>query len=143
MLPVMTRVGEKSPPSAKSGRKGGAAPLGRMTKGWASPHYKIEAKGWHAGTIGKFDHDRLCTIRTDAWFGIQAIDFSMCKFHDQAVGTSCWVGQQGRSLSNAKREAWKRPGTNTHWMGAFSAKKIRVHEQPIEEHVDTAVRHFC
>ena len=70
-------------------------------------HYKIEAKSRHAGTIGKFDHYCLWTISTDTWLGIQRIDFSVCKFHDKAISASCRIGQQGRSLSDAKRKTWK------------------------------------
>jgi hypothetical protein len=63
------------------------------------------------------------------------------KFHQNSVSTGNWIPKQSCALPNAKCKAQNASWTNFGGFNTFRTQKVSVHEQPIEEDIDSAREH--
>jgi len=72
------------------------------------------------------------------------LDLGVREFHHNAVGAGVGILKQGCPLPDAKCEARNASRADVYGMGAFRAKKVGVHEQPVEEDFDATRGHeYC
>jgi hypothetical protein len=71
------------------------------------------------------------------------LDFVVSEFHQNSISAGIWIPKQSCPLPNAKREARRASWTNLDGLNTFGAKKVGVHEQPVEEDFDSARGHEC
>ncbi len=108
---------------------------------WARRNSKIETHGWNKRPISELRQHGFWKIGPDAGLGIQLIDLLVRKLHQDSICRRGWIGDQCSSISYTKSKSGNARLPDIGGFNALTAQELLVHEQPIEEDSDSALRH--